>query len=106
MLLLAALFNNAGMAAPAKNLEDVTMDEWNTVVNVNLTGAFICTREAFRVMKAQKPMGGRIINNGSISADRPRPNSSVYTATKHAITGLTKSASLDERIRLCVALAG
>lgn len=91
------LFNNAGMSAPGVPLEDLTDDQWRAVVDVNLTGAFLCTREAFRVMKAQTPRGGRIINNGSISATSPRPNSAPYTATKHAITGLTKSTSLDGR---------
>ena len=91
------LFNNAGIPAPAALLEDVTIEQWRAVVDVNLTAAFLCTREAFRVMKAQTPRGGRIINNGSISAQAPRPNSAPYTATKHAITGLTKSSSLDGR---------
>ena len=91
------LFNNAGMSAPGVALEDVTVEQWRKVVDTNLTGAFLCTREAFRVMKAQTPRGGRIINNGSISAQAPRPNSAPYTATKHAITGLTKSTSLDGR---------
>ena len=91
------LFNNAGISTPGVPLEDLTVDQWTSVVNVNLTGSFLCTQEAFRVMKSQDPMGGRIINNGSISADRPRPNSAPYTATKHAITGLTKSTSLDGR---------
>jgi len=91
------LFNNAGISAPGLPLEDLTIDQWKAVVDVNLTGTFLCTQEAFRVMKSQDPMGGRIINNGSISADRPRPNSAPYTATKHAITGLTKSTSLDGR---------
>jgi NAD(P)-dependent dehydrogenase (short-subunit alcohol dehydrogenase family) len=91
------LFNNAGISAPGVPLEDLTVDQWTSVVDVNLTGSFLCTQEAFRVMKSQDPMGGRIINNGSISADRPRPNSAPYTATKHAITGLTKSTSLDGR---------
>jgi len=91
------LFNNAGTGAPAIPLEDLTFEQWTSVVDVNLTGSFLCTQEAFRVMKSQNPMGGRIINNGSISADRPRPNSAPYTATKHAITGLTKSTSLDGR---------
>ena len=94
---LDLLFNNAGLAAPRAPLEDVTFDEWKAVVDVNLTGAFLCTQEAFRLMKAQTPRGGRIINNGSISAHAPRPNSAPYTATKHAITGLTKSTSLDGR---------
>jgi NAD(P)-dependent dehydrogenase (short-subunit alcohol dehydrogenase family) len=91
------LFNNAGVGAPALPLEDLSIEQWRTVLDVNLTGAFLCTREAFRVMKAQTPRGGRIINNGSISAHVPRPNSAPYTATKHAITGLTKSTSLDGR---------
>jgi NAD(P)-dependent dehydrogenase (short-subunit alcohol dehydrogenase family) len=94
---LDVLFNNAGMGAPAIPLEDLTFEQWRTVVDVNLTGAFLCTQEAFRLMKAQTPRGGRIINNGSISATAPRPNSAPYTATKHAITGLTKSTSLDGR---------
>ncbi len=91
------IFNNAGMGAPKALLEDVTPEQWQTVVATNLNGPFFCTRAAFRVMKAQTPRGGRIINNGSISAHAPRPDSSAYTATKHAITGLTKSASLDGR---------
>lgn len=91
------LFNNAGIGAPAIPLEDLTFEQWQAVVDANLTGSFLCTQEAFRVMKSQDPMGGRIINNGSISAQTPRPNSSPYTATKHAITGLTKSTSLDGR---------
>jgi NAD(P)-dependent dehydrogenase (short-subunit alcohol dehydrogenase family) len=91
------LFNNAGVPAPGVPLEDITVEQWRTVVDINLTGAFLCTREAFRVMKVQTPRGGRIINNGSISAQAPRPNSAPYTATKHAITGLTKSTSLDGR---------
>lgn len=91
------VFNNAGMGAPAIPLEDLTAEQWQQVVEVNLTGSFLCTREAFRVMKTQDPQGGRIINNGSISATAPRPFSSPYTATKHAITGLTKSTSLDGR---------
>ncbi|PZC49713.1 MAG: NAD(P)-dependent dehydrogenase, short-chain alcohol dehydrogenase family [Chloroflexi bacterium] len=94
---LDVLFNNAGGGAPPVLLEDLTLEQWRRVVDVNLTGAFLCTQEAFRIMKAQAPMGGRIINNGSISADRPRPNSAPYTATKHAMTGLTKSTSLDGR---------
>ena len=94
---LDLLFNNAGMGAPAVLLEDLTFEQWQTVVNVNLTGSFLCTQEAFRIMKSQNPRGGRIINNGSISATAPRPNSSPYTATKHAITGLTKAVSLDGR---------
>lgn len=91
------LFNNAGGAAPAVLLEDLTLRQWQDVVDVNLTGMFLCLRQAFRVMKSQTPRGGRIINNGSISASAPRPNSIAYTATKHAVTGLTKSASLDGR---------
>ena len=91
------LFNNAGTGAPARELDTVPLREWNAVVAVNLTGAFLCTREAFRVMRHQRPRGGRIINNGSISAHVPRPGSVAYTATKHAITGLTKSTSLDGR---------
>ena len=91
------LFNNAGTGAPSIPLEELTFDQWTRVVNVNLTGAFLCTQEAFRIMKGQSPMGGRIINNGSISAHVPRPNSAPYTSTKHAMTGLTKSTSLDGR---------
>ena len=91
------LFNNAGISAPPVPLEDLTYDQWKSVVDVNLTGAFLCTQEAFRIMKSQNPMGGRIINNGSISAYVPRPNSAPYSATKHAIAGLTKSTSLDGR---------
>ncbi len=94
---LDVLFNNAGMGAPAVPIEDLTFAQWQAVVGVNLTGAFLCTQEAVRMMKAQVPQGGRIINNGSISADRPRPHSAPYTATKHAITGLTKSTILDGR---------
>jgi len=94
---LDLLFNNAGTGAPAVPLEDLTVEEWRRVVDVNLTGAFLCTREAFRLMKDQDPRGGRIINNGSISAHAPRPNSTPYTAAKHAITGLTRSAALDGR---------
>lgn len=94
---LDVLFNNAGMGAPPVPFEDLTVEQWNSVVAVNLTGAFLCAQEAIRVMKAQSPRGGRIINNGSISAQVPRPNSAPYTATKHAITGLTKSLSLDCR---------
>ncbi len=95
---LDVLFNNAGTGAPGTILlEDLTFEQWTNVVNTNLTGPFLCTQEAFRIMKAQSPQGGRIINNGSISAHAPRPNSAPYTATKHAITGLTKSASLDGR---------
>ena len=91
------LFNNAGMGGPPVLLEELEVDQWLKVVNVNLNGAFYCLRAAFRVMKAQSPQGGRIINNGSISAHAPRPNSIAYTSTKHAITGLTKAASLDGR---------
>ncbi len=91
------LFNNAGTGAPPVPIEELSFEQWRRVVDVNLTGAFLCTREAFRVMKGQDPRGGRIINNGSISAHTPRPNSSPYTATKHAITGLTKSTALDGR---------
>ena len=94
---LDVLFNNAGVGAPAINLEDLTYEQWKNVVDINLTGAFLCTQAAFKLMKSQEPRGGRIINNGSISAHAPRPNSSPYTATKHAITGLTKSTSLDGR---------
>jgi NAD(P)-dependent dehydrogenase (short-subunit alcohol dehydrogenase family) len=94
---LDLLFNNAGTAAPSTLLEDITYEEWKSVVDTNLTGAFLCTQEAFKLMKAQVPQGGRIINNGSISAHSPRPNSAPYTAAKHAITGLTKSTSLDGR---------
>jgi NAD(P)-dependent dehydrogenase (short-subunit alcohol dehydrogenase family) len=94
---LDLLFNNAGQNAPGIPLEELTFEQWKSVVDANLTGAFLCTQEAFRIMKAQTPRGGRIINNGSISAHAPRPNSSPYTATKHAITGLTKSTSLDGR---------
>ncbi len=94
---LDLLFNNAGIGAPPINLEDLTLEQWKGVVDINLTGAFLCTQEAFRLMKSQDPRGGRIINNGSISAHAPRPNSAPYTTTKHAITGLTKCASLDGR---------
>jgi NAD(P)-dependent dehydrogenase (short-subunit alcohol dehydrogenase family) len=94
---LDLLFNNAGMSAPGVPMEDLTFEQWNAVVSVNLTGAFLCAQEAIRLMKSQTPTGGRIINNGSISAHSPRPNSAPYTATKHAITGLTKSISLDCR---------
>lgn len=94
---LDLLFNNAGIGAPPKLLEDISLDLWRSVVDINLTGSFLCTQEAFRIMKGQNPMGGRIINNGSISAQVPRPNSAPYTATKHAITGLTKSTALDGR---------
>ena len=91
------LFNNAGISAPAVLLEDLSLAQWQNVVNVNLTGMFLCLRQAFRVMKMQVPQGGRIINNGSISATTPRPNSIAYSSTKHAVTGLTKTASLDGR---------
>jgi NAD(P)-dependent dehydrogenase (short-subunit alcohol dehydrogenase family) len=91
------LFNNAGMGTPPIPMEELSFEQWQAVVNVNLTGAFLCAQEAMRLMKAQDPRGGRIINNGSISADRPRPHSAPYTATKHAITGLTKSIVLDGR---------
>ena len=94
---LDLLFNNAGTGAPGVPLEDLTVEQWKTVVDVNLTGPFLCTQEAFKIMKDQDPRGGRIINNGSISAHAPRPNSAPYTSTKHAITGLTKSSSLDGR---------
>ena len=94
---LDLLFNNAGTNAPGVSLEDLSFEQWISVVNVNLTGVFLCTQEAFRLMKSQKPMGGRIINNGSISAHVPRPGSAPYTATKHAVTGLTRSTSLDGR---------
>jgi NAD(P)-dependent dehydrogenase (short-subunit alcohol dehydrogenase family) len=94
---LDVLFNNAGTGAPAVPLEDLSLEQWRAVVDVNLTGAFLCTQQAFQIMKSQEPRGGRIINNGSISAHTPRPNSAPYTATKHAITGLTKCASLDGR---------
>jgi NAD(P)-dependent dehydrogenase (short-subunit alcohol dehydrogenase family) len=94
---LDLLFNNAGIGAPAVNLEDLTLAQWKSVVDTNLTGPFLCTQEAIRIMKDQTPRGGRIINNGSISAHAPRPNSAPYTSTKHAITGLTKSTSLDGR---------
>ena len=91
------LFNNAGMGAPALPIEDLSYAQWQAVVDANLTGSFLCAQEAIRIMKAQSPRGGRIINNGSISAHAPRPMSAPYTATKHAITGLTKSISLDGR---------
>ncbi len=94
---LDLLFNNAGRGAISTPLEDVPFELWQSVVDVNLTGAFFCTQQAFRLMKSQTPRGGRIINNGSISAHSPRPNSAPYTATKHAITGLTKASSLDGR---------
>jgi NAD(P)-dependent dehydrogenase (short-subunit alcohol dehydrogenase family) len=94
---LDLLFNNAGVSAPVKPFEDLTLDDWQRVMDTNLTGAFLCSQEAFRIMKRQEPGGGRIINNGSISAHVPRPLSAPYTASKHAITGLTKSLSLDGR---------
>ncbi len=94
---LDLLFNNAGTTTPQSLLEDLTFEQWKSVLEVNLTGAFLCTQAAFRLMKDQEPAGGRIINNGSISAYAPRPNSAPYTATKHAITGLTKSTALDGR---------
>ena len=94
---LDLLFNNAGIGAPGIPMEDLTYEQWSAVVGVNLTGAFLCAQEAIRLMKTQDPRGGRIINNGSISAHVPRPNSAPYTATKHAITGLTRSISLDGR---------
>jgi NAD(P)-dependent dehydrogenase (short-subunit alcohol dehydrogenase family) len=94
---LDVLFNNAGTGAPAVPLEDLPFEEWKKVLDANLTGAFLCTQEAIKIMKSQDPRGGRIINNGSISAHAPRPNSVAYTSTKHAITGLTKSTSLDCR---------
>jgi len=94
---LDVLFNNAGVNAPGVPLEELTVDQWKNVVDINLTGMFLCIQEAFRIMKDQDPRGGRIINNGSISAHAPRPNSAPYTATKHAVTGLTKCASLDGR---------
>ncbi|HEX7438238.1 MAG TPA: SDR family oxidoreductase [Caldimonas sp.] len=95
---LDLLFNNAGTGAPAVPLEDLSVAQWQAVVDINLTGVFLCTQQAFRLMKSQAPKGGRIINNGSISAHTPRPFSAPYTATKHAITGLTKATSLDGRI--------
>ena len=94
---LDVLFNNAGMGAPAIPMEDLTLEQWQNVVNINLTAMFMCSQEAIRIMKAQEPRGGRIINNGSISAHAPRPYSVAYTATKHAVTGLTKCISLDGR---------
>jgi NAD(P)-dependent dehydrogenase (short-subunit alcohol dehydrogenase family) len=94
---LDLLFNNAGISAPAKPFEELTLQEWQRVINTNLTGAFLCAQEAFKIMKHQDPTGGRIINNGSISAHVPRPNSAPYTASKHAVTGLTRSISLDGR---------
>jgi NAD(P)-dependent dehydrogenase (short-subunit alcohol dehydrogenase family) len=95
---LDVLFNNAGIGTPGGvMLEDLTLEQWQAVVSTNLTGMFLCTQEAFRIMKSQNPRGGRIINNGSISAHAPRPNSAPYTSTKHAVTGLTKASSLDGR---------
>ena len=94
---LDVLFNNAGVGAPGIPLEDLSYEQWKAVVDINLTGAFLCTQEAFRMMKNQDPRGGRIINNGSISAHAPRPNSAPYTATKHGMTGLTKATALDGR---------
>jgi len=94
---LDVLFNNAGTGAPAIPMDELSVEQWRNVVDINLTGAFLCTREAFKLMKSQTPRGGRIINNGSISAHAPRPFSAPYTATKHAITGLTKATSLDGR---------
>ncbi len=94
---LDVVFNNAGVSAPGVPLEDLTFEQWKNVVDINLTGMFLCIQESFRIMKDQDPRGGRIINNGSISAHAPRPNSAPYTATKHGVTGLTKSASLDGR---------
>jgi NAD(P)-dependent dehydrogenase (short-subunit alcohol dehydrogenase family) len=95
---LDVLFNNAGIGTPGKILlEDLTLEQWQAVVDTNLTGMFLCTQEAFKIMKSQDPRGGRIINNGSISAHAPRPNSAPYTSTKHAVTGLTKASALDGR---------
>jgi NAD(P)-dependent dehydrogenase (short-subunit alcohol dehydrogenase family) len=94
---LDVLFNNAGMGAPAMPLEDLPLDAWRAVVDINLTAMFLCSQEAIKIMKAQQPRGGRIINNGSISAHAPRPFTVAYTSTKHAVTGLTKSLSLDCR---------
>jgi NAD(P)-dependent dehydrogenase (short-subunit alcohol dehydrogenase family) len=94
---LDLLFNNAGCSAPAIPMEELSFDQWQTVVSANLTGSFLCAQQAIKMMKSQSPKGGRIINNGSISAHAPRPHSAPYTATKHAITGLTKSISLDGR---------
>ena len=94
---LDLLFNNAGTGAPPIPFEELTVEQWNSVVGANFTGTFLCMQQAFRIMKAQTPCGGRIINNGSISADAPRPHSAPYTSTKHAVTGLTKSAALDGR---------
>ena len=91
------IFNNAGVGAPGVNMEELTFEQWKNVVDINLTGVFLCTQQAIRIMKDQSPRGGRIINNGSISAHAPRPNSAPYTSTKHGVTGLTKSTSLDGR---------
>ncbi|WP_299158992.1 SDR family oxidoreductase [uncultured Eudoraea sp.] len=95
---LDLLFNNAGVSAPVKPMEELTIEEWKHVIDTNLNGVFFCTQEAFRIMKSQDPMGGRIINNGSLSAHVPRPYSAPYTASKHAVTGLTRSTSLDGRV--------
>ncbi|MDH5250893.1 MAG: SDR family oxidoreductase, partial [Cyclobacteriaceae bacterium] len=94
---LDLLFNNAGVNAQLKPLEDLTLEEWQTVINTNLTGVFLCTQEAFKIMKNQDPIGGRIVNNGSISAHVPRPHAAPYTASKHGVTGLTKSTGLEGR---------
>ena len=94
---LDVLFNNAGVSTPATLLEDLTLEDWKKTIDINITGVFLCTQHAFRLMKSQDPMGGRIINNGSVSAQVPRPNAVPYTAAKHAVTGLTKSTSLDGR---------
>jgi NAD(P)-dependent dehydrogenase (short-subunit alcohol dehydrogenase family) len=94
---LDVLFNNAGIGAPAMPLEDLSYEQWKAVVDINLTGSFLCTQEAFKIMKSQQPRGGRIINNGSISAHAPRPGSVAYTSTKHGVTGLTKTTALDGR---------
>ncbi len=94
---LDVVFNNAGLSSPPVEMDELTVEQWRAVVDVNLTGVFLCTREAFRIMRTQDPQGGRIINNGSISAHVPRPYSAPYTSTKHAITGLTRSTSLDGR---------
>ncbi len=94
---LDVLFNNAGISVPGRPIDELDVDDWKRCVDVNLTGSFLCARQAFRVMRSQSPKGGRIINNGSVSAHAPRPNSTAYTATKHAITGLTKCLSLDGR---------
>lgn len=94
---LDVLFNNAGISAPGRSIDELDLDDWKRCLDINLTGSFLCARQAFRVMRSQSPKGGRIINNGSVSAHAPRPNSTAYTATKHAITGLTKCISLDGR---------